>query len=109
MRVRAALAVSLIGFAASAAAAERVPILAKPNPCAKLGPGFAALPGTTTCVRISGQVGTEVDVGSSRTRGSERSRLNAEARATLDARTDTDGGPLRGVLQMRGRRGEPGR
>ncbi len=28
----------------------------KPNPCASHGPGFAMLPGTTTCVRIGGSV-----------------------------------------------------
>lgn len=28
----------------------------KPNPCAPYGPGFAMLPGTTTCVRIGGSV-----------------------------------------------------
>ena len=109
MLVRAALAASLIGFALSAAAAERVAAPGKPNPCAKHGPGFGELAGTTTCVRVGGHVRTELDAGSSRARGSERSRLNAEARTILDARTDTDGGPLRGVVQVRGRRGEPSR
>lgn len=28
----------------------------KANPCASHGPGFAMLPGTTTCVRIGGSV-----------------------------------------------------
>lgn len=28
----------------------------KANPCASHGPGFAMLPGTTTCVRVGGSV-----------------------------------------------------
>ena len=106
MPVRAALAVVLIGFAASATASERDPAPPKPNPCAKHGPGFEALPGTTTCLRLGGGVRGEMDA---RATASDRARLNAEARAALDSRTDTDGGPLRAVVQVRGRRGEPSR
>jgi hypothetical protein len=32
--------------------------------CAPYGPGFHLVPGTRTCVRISGYVGVEVTVGS---------------------------------------------
>lgn len=35
----------------------------KPNPCAAHGPGFAMLPGTTTCVRIGGAVEGDLSVG----------------------------------------------
>jgi Porin subfamily len=108
MFLRAILMASLAALAGSAAAAERqrAPM---PNPCAAHGPGFAMLPGTTTCLRVSGHVRGEADMRSSRSPGSDRTRLNAEARATLDARAETAGGPLRGVVQVRGRRGEPGR
>jgi len=34
----------------------------KPNPCAAHGPGFAMLPGTTTCVRIGGAVEGDLSV-----------------------------------------------
>jgi hypothetical protein len=53
----------------------------------------------------------EVDAGSKRSIGLGRNGagLNAEARAALDARTDTDAGPLRTVVRVRARRGEPGR
>ncbi|RTL54737.1 MAG: hypothetical protein EKK40_02835 [Bradyrhizobiaceae bacterium] len=37
---------------------------AKANPCAALGAGFAAAPGSSTCVRISGSV--RVDAGAQR-------------------------------------------
>ncbi len=36
----------------------------KPNPCASYGPGFAMLPGTTTCVRVGGAVVGEFSTGS---------------------------------------------
>ena len=107
MRLRTITTSSLIIVATSSFAAERQrPFV--PNPCAAHGPGFAALPGTTTCVRVSGYVRGEADVRSSRG-AYDRARLDAEARATLDARNDTSAGPLRSVVQVRGRRGEAGR
>ena len=36
----------------------------KPNPCASYGPGFAMLPGTTTCMRIGGSVVGDFGAGS---------------------------------------------
>ena len=87
MPLRAALAVPLIVLAGSALAAERQRALA--NPCASHGPGFQMLPGTTTCLRVSGHVRGEADLRSSRSHSSDRTPLNAEARATLDGRADT--------------------
>lgn len=109
MLLRASLAGLLIAFAGTAAAAERAP--SWPNPCAAHGAGFAPVPGTDTCVRVSGRVRGDVDAGSKRSIGLGRNGagLNAEARAALDARTDTDAGPLRTVVRVRARRGEPGR
>lgn len=110
MLFRAALAGSLI-LAVPAFAAERPPA-ARPNTCAHHGPGFAPIPGADTCVRVSGRVRSEVDVGSQRSvggYGGGGARLNAEARAALDARTETDAGPLRTVVRVRARRGEPSR
>jgi Porin subfamily len=108
MPLRATLAALLIVLAGAALASERHR-RPPPNPCAAHGPGFAAIPGTTTCVRASGHIRGEADMRSSRAGGADRARLNAEARATLDARTATSEGPLRSVVQVRGRRGEPGR
>jgi hypothetical protein len=113
MLFRAVLAGTLIlaapALAGPALAAER-PSAARPKTCAHHGPGFAPIPGTDTCVRVSGRVRSEVDVGSARSVGGGRgegARLNAEARAALDARTETDAGPLRTVVRVRARRGEP--
>ena len=107
MLLRASLAGLLIAFAGTAAAAERAP--SRPNPCAAHGAGFAPVPGTDTCVRVSGRVRGEVDAGSKRSIGGGRSgaSLNAEARAALDAHTEA--GPLRTVVRVRARRGEPSR
>jgi hypothetical protein len=109
MLFRAALAGALI-LAAPAIAAERPSAAVRPKTCAHHGPGFAPIPGTDTCVRVSGRVRSEVDVGSARSiggyGGGNGARLNAEARAALDARTETDAGPLRTVVRVRARRGE---
>jgi Porin subfamily len=102
MLVRAALGIAVILAAGAGLAAERQ--RPQPNLCAGFGPGFQALPGTTTCVRMSGHVRGEADVASRRS-GSLGSSLNAEARATMDARTGAGDWPLRGVVQTRGRRG----
>jgi hypothetical protein len=108
MLLRASLAGLLIAVAGTAAATERAP--SRPNLCAAHGAGFASVPGTNTCVRVSGRVRGEVDAGSKRSIGGRNgASLNAEARAALDARTDTDAGPLRTVVRVRARRGEPSR
>jgi hypothetical protein len=109
MLLRASLAGLLIVFAGTAAAGERAP--GRPNLCAAHGAGFAPVPGTDTCVRVSGRVRGEADAGSKRSIGGGRNgaSLNTEARAALDARTDTEAGPLRTVVRVRARRGEPSR
>jgi hypothetical protein len=109
--LRVILAGSLLIAAGSASGQERLP--ARPNPCAAHGPGFAPVGGTDTCLRVSGRVRADADVGSRRSIGGSRdgagARLNAEARAGLDARTTTEAGPLRTVVRVRARRGEPSR
>jgi hypothetical protein len=106
MLLRTALGIVFIVAAGASLAAEwQRP---QPNLCAGYGPGFQALPGTATCVRMSGHVRGEADVGS-RGFGSLGTSLNAEAGATMDALTGTGDGPLGGVVQVRGRRGEPAR
>src|SRR3954449_1216442 len=88
MLLRASLA-GLIVFAGTAAATERAP--SGPNLCAAHGSGFAPVPGTDTCVRVSGRVRGEVDAGSKRAIGGGRdgARLNAGARGGLHARPRT--------------------
>ena len=73
--------------------------------CPQYGPGFIKLPGTTTCVRISGRVRADYEVGGRRP---TRERLGGErlggfgtsGRVTVDSRTQTDYGPLRLIYRM---------
>ena len=61
----AAAIVASLSAPGLAGAAER---RAAPDPCAMHGPGFVALPGSGSCVRISGRV--RVEFGASRGAGS---------------------------------------
>jgi hypothetical protein len=67
-------------------------------------PGFGALQGTQTCVRISGRVRAESLIGSARTRLSDGFGTQASGRIQLDVRTRTEYGPLRAVIRAEGRR-----
>lgn len=60
-------------------------------------PGFQPIEGTRTCVRIGGQVRAEAVAG----RG-QRRPLGADGRVRFEARTQTDYGPARAVIQVRG-------
>jgi hypothetical protein len=67
-------------------------------------PGFGALQGTQTCVRISGRVRAESLIGPARTRLSDGFGTQASGRIQLDVRTRTEYGPLRAVIRAEGRR-----
>ncbi len=73
--------------------------------CPEYGPGFFRQPGSSTCLRISGQVRGEAGV---RQRGSamqDSTGFSSRARVMLDARTQTELGPLRLVFRGDGRTG----
>ncbi len=93
---RALLLAALLVLAAAPVRAEG------PSPaerdCAALGPGFAPVPGTRTCLRVSGRVRADAVASSARSRGEDAARLEHGARVRLDARTRTDYGPLRVVI-----------
>lgn len=42
------------------------PHSARNNPCAEYGVGFVQMPGSTTCIKIGGSIGTEAGGGSRR-------------------------------------------
>lgn len=73
--------------------------------CPEFGSGFYRLPGTSTCVQISGRVGAEMGFGS-RGRAGWRSPdgldTGASLRGGLDARTRTPAGDARAVVRFRG-------
>jgi hypothetical protein len=72
------------------------------NICAVFGPGFHNLPGTETCIRISGRV--RVDTVFTDGDGDSRERDNFTTRsrgaAAFDTRTQTDLGTFRTYIEV---------
>jgi hypothetical protein len=64
-------------------------------------PGFVAMSGTRTCVKVSGRVRSEFVTGRAWNAG-----LQSDGRIGLDARTMTEHGPLRAVIRVQGRKGD---
>jgi hypothetical protein len=67
--------------------------------CASQGAGFFSIPGSETCLKISGRVRAEYGLVPSRGRVETASGLRTGARVQLDARTPTPYGPLRAVIR----------
>lgn len=66
--------------------------------CPQWGPGFAEIPGTGACTRVSGRVRAEA--GTAR-RGPEREGpVSAASRLAIDTRTETDYGPARAFVRF---------
>lgn len=62
-RALAALTLAALSFCALPVTAE--PLAGHAAPCPQFGPGFVVVAGTSTCVRISGQMRIEYSFGSS--------------------------------------------
>jgi hypothetical protein len=86
----AAFSITLLGCAAA--------------PASSCPPGFAALQGSVTCVRISGRVRGETTFGSPRIRESDALRSHVGGRIQLEIRKQTEYGPLRAVIRGEGLR-----
>ena len=69
--------------------------------CPDHGPNFVRIAGSDGCVRISGRVRAEATAGTKRASRDDIAGLGASGRVTLDARTNTELGPLRGVLSLK--------
>jgi hypothetical protein len=67
--------------------------------CASQGAGFFSVPGSETCVRVSGRVRAEYQHVQARTRFENAGGPQTGARVQLDARTPTPYGPLRTVIR----------
>lgn len=92
-----ALAGSLI--VGNAGAAEPVrPTREAMRPCPKSGAGFVQIPGSATCIRLSGRVAAGVDIGTTR-RAPSTVPPNV-ARLAIDTRTDSEYGPVRTFVRM---------
>lgn len=68
--------------------------------CSTYGAGFFFIPGTDTCLRISGQVRGETFVAPTYTRYDDTHGFRARARVNLDARTQTGYGTLRTFIRL---------
>ncbi|MGO4571403.1 porin [Microvirga sp. 2TAF3] len=91
----------LFALAFSSLALPGPAIAAQPSACP---PGFSALQGSDTCVRVSGRMRAESVIGSARTRGSNAFQSGASGRVQLDVRKQTEYGPLRAVIRAEGQR-----
>ncbi|MGF9761265.1 porin [Microvirga sp. 0TCS3.31] len=79
---------------AKAAAVEYVRV------CSTYGAGFFYIPGTETCLRVSGRVRAEYQYLEPLTRASNAIGFRARGRIALDARTATAYGLLRAYIRM---------
>ena len=69
--------------------------------CSAYGAGFFYIPGTDTCLRISGRARFEAGVvGSNYTRGSDLANYRGQMRLNIDARTQTAYGTLRAFTRL---------
>jgi hypothetical protein len=105
----------LLGSAAalavvSGAQAADAIVAAEPEPmeyvrvCDAFGTGYFYIPGTETCLKISGYVRAQIDMGSyDRGTGVDKYDWNARTRAKLqfDAKNDTDLGTLGSTIAIR--------
>jgi hypothetical protein len=69
------------------------------RPCPSRGAGFIAVPGSDTCLRVSGRVAGEVAAtrrGSSAPLGTP----SAIGHLSIDTRTATEAGPVRAFVRM---------
>lgn len=79
-----------------ALAFERAPLPSEApvEPCPWQGDGFVRIPGTTTCLRLSGRVAAGMGTGSARMPAPVQGRLS------VDARSQTDLGPVRSFVRI---------
>jgi hypothetical protein len=68
--------------------------------CPAMGVGFVRLPGSRTCLRLSGRAAANLDLRAGR--DGAAARPDAQGRFAVDARTETDLGPVRTYLRVGG-------
>lgn len=99
----AMLALAMLAQSVPARAAElpaRDAAAVEPNrTCTSQGAGFFSIPGSETCLRVSGRVRSDYRVVQPRTRSEGLSGFRTGARVQLDARTPTPYGTLRTVVR----------
>lgn len=91
------LLLATLATVAPAAAFERAPLPSEGvlQPCPEFGTGFGKIPGTSTCIRLSGRVAAGADVGKG-----PRPTAPISGRVSVDTRTETGYGPLRSFVRI---------
>ena len=101
------LAAALAAASGDAGAAEtgalRERLAAPPlRNCSAQGPGFIAVPGTDTCLRVGGRVRAEAGTRSARALPRETGETGSgvSGRIAVDTRTETGYGPARAFVRF---------
>ena len=104
MKLKSLLFGSAAAVIVASGAQAADPIVAEPEPmeyvkvCDTYGSGFFYIPGTETCLRISGNVRTQYDYN----QATANLAWAGRARIQFDAREETDYGTLRGYVRIEG-------
>ena len=99
----AVLAAALLFTTVSADAFEPWVVPEVARTCPHYGPGYVEVPGSRTCVRISGRVVTDYTVGAKNAperRVDLPNGFGTGARVRVESRTETDIGPLHLIYRM---------
>lgn len=108
MNIKSVLFATAAGLVAvSGAHAADAVVIAEPEPveyvrvCDAYGAGFFYIPGTETCLKISGYVRYDAKAGDDAYKGGVRNTWAVKSRAALrfDARSDTELGTLRSYIE----------
>lgn len=97
MRATLALLAMIAASGSQALALDRAPAPAeaRPLPCPEYGSGFGRIPGTSTCVRLSGRVTAGADLGAG-----PRAADPVSGRFAIDTRSETDLGTARAFVRV---------
>ena len=88
-----------VGLPAHARDLEKAPTGSMPVPCPSKGQGFVRMPGSQSCIRVSGRVAAGVDLRAGQAIGP--SGIPAvTGRLAIDNRTDSDLGEVRTYVRI---------
>jgi hypothetical protein len=68
--------------------------------CSAFGPGFFYIPGSDTCLQLSGQIRADYFYTEPHSRKDDATAFRSQLRVRFDARTNTDYGILRSFLEL---------
>lgn len=88
------LCLALVPFSAGAFERAPHPSEAPMEPCPSQGAGFFRIPGTATCIRLSGRATAGADLGARRT------AIPVRGRIAVDTRSESALGPVRSFVRI---------